>query len=86
MTVKTERITILGTPSFKAFLSREAKKEGVSVSELVRNRCQKPAASEEEQLLTELIAEVKTSTAKAKKSLEKGIKDAESVLKELRQS
>ena len=86
MTVKTERITILSTPSFKAFLNREAKKEGVSVSELVRNRCRKPAASEEEQLLAELMTQVKTSTTKAKQSLEKGIKDAELVLKELRQS
>ena len=34
--VKTERITILGSPDFKAFLSREAKKEGVSLSQLVR--------------------------------------------------
>jgi hypothetical protein len=29
--VKTERITILGTPEFKDFLIREAKQEGVSL-------------------------------------------------------
>ena len=39
MAAKTERITILGTPDFKAFLAREAKKEGVSLSQLVRQRC-----------------------------------------------
>jgi len=38
MAVKSARITILGTPDFKAFLTREAKKEGVSLSKLVRQR------------------------------------------------
>ncbi len=41
MAVQSERITILGTPDFKAFLTREAKREGVSMSELVRQRCTK---------------------------------------------
>lgn len=36
---KNERITILGTADFKAFLVAEAEREGVSVSELVRRRC-----------------------------------------------
>ena len=40
MTTQTERTTILSTPEFKAWLVDEAKKEGVSVSELVRQRCQ----------------------------------------------
>ena len=86
MTVKSERITILGSPSFKAYLNREAKKEGVSISELVRSRCQKKVTDEDEQLLLELIKEVKLSTASAKRSLNKGIKDAQSVLKELRKT
>ena len=38
--VKTERITILGTPEFKAYLVREAKREGISVSQFVRQRCE----------------------------------------------
>ncbi len=82
--VKTERITILGTPEFKEFLTREAKKEGVSLSQLVRQRCEKkPPNNEDEELLAALVKEVSTATAKAKLSLEKGLNDAEKVLTEL---
>lgn len=86
MSAKTERITILSTPDFKAYLSREAKKEGVSVSQLVRQRCENATLSQDEELLLQLVAEVRSSTKKAKKSLERGIKDAERVLAELRAS
>ncbi len=41
MAVKSARITILGTPDFKAFLTREAKKEGVSLSKLSGNAARK---------------------------------------------
>ncbi|TKB28234.1 hypothetical protein FCL47_01700 [Desulfopila sp. IMCC35006] len=87
MSVKTERITILGTPDFKAFLTREAKKEGVSLSQLVRERCrQKPATTEDEELLSLLVAEVVQATAKAKVSLERGLADAEKILTEIRKA
>ena len=83
--VKTERITILGTPDFKKFLTREAKKEGVSLSELVRQRCEKkPANNEDEELLAAMVEEVRAATFRAKVSLEKGLADAEKVLAELR--
>ena len=84
MAVQTERITILGTPDFKAFLTKEAKKEGISMSELVRQRCTQKPATEDEELLAVLLAEVNEATAKAKKSLEKGLKNAEKVLAEIR--
>jgi len=83
MAVQTERITILGTPDFKAFLNREAKKENISLSELVRRRCQKNP-DEDETLLAALVDEVKQATRKAKSSLEKGLTDVENVLTELR--
>ena len=86
MSVKTERITILGSPDFKAFLMSEAEKEGVSVSQLVRSRCEKESADADDELLLELVAEVRASTTTARKSLEKGLKEAESTLKELRAS
>ena len=71
MTVKTERITILGTPEFKDFLTLEAKKEGVSLSQLVRQRYEnKPTNKEDEELLAVLVKEVGAATAKAKKSPE----------------
>ena len=85
MAIKTERITILGTPDFKAFLIREAKKEGVSLSQLVRQRCEKtPVVTEDEELLAALLKEVGEATARAKDSLEKGLADAEQALAEIR--
>ncbi|CAB1082931.1 hypothetical protein D1AOALGA4SA_10522 [Olavius algarvensis Delta 1 endosymbiont] len=85
MAIKTERITILGTPDFKAFLIREAKKEGVSLSQFVRQRCEKePVLSEDEELLAALLKEVGEATARAKDSLEKGLADAEQALAEIR--
>lgn len=86
MAVQTERITILGTPDFKAFLTKEAKKEGISMSELVRQRCTQKPATEDEELLAVLLAEVNEATAKAKKSLDKGLKNAEKVLAEIRRA
>ncbi len=82
--VKTERITILGTPEFKDFLIREAKHEGVSLSQLVRQRCEKKPQNKDEELLAALIKELGAATAKAKLSLEKGLADAEKVLAEIR--
>lgn len=87
MTVKTERITILGTPDFKDFLNREAKREGVSLSQLVRQRCEnKPTNNEDEELLAVLVKEVRAATTKAKVSLEKGLADVEQVLAEIRRA
>jgi hypothetical protein len=84
MSVKSERITILSTPEFKAFLGEEAMKEGVSVSELVRSRCQAVPPSDDELVLKELILLASDATKRAVKSLDRGIDDAESVLAELR--
>ncbi|ORU94849.1 MAG: hypothetical protein A6F70_10085 [Cycloclasticus sp. symbiont of Bathymodiolus heckerae] len=84
MSVKSERITLLGTPDFKAFLASEAKSEGVSISELVRSRCQAVPPTDDEVALRELIVLAKEATTRATKSLDKGISDAESVLAELR--
>lgn len=84
MTAKTERITILGTTSFKRYLMREAKKEGISLSEFVRQRCEDKPSDKDEELLLYLVNEVKESTKKAKKSLDAGLKEAERVMSELR--
>lgn len=82
--VKSKRITILGTPEFKAFLSSEAKKEGISLSELVRQRCKrKPKFQEQEEVLAAIAKEIQAAVAKANASMDKGLKNAESVLSEL---
>ncbi len=86
MSVKTERITILTTPDFKQFLSSEAVKEGVSVSELVRERCSvKPIESEEIAMLKAFVEQVNESTDRAEKSLTKGLREARETLKSIRQ-
>ncbi len=84
MATKTERITILGTPDFKKFLTREAKKEGISLSMLVRRRCEQRSTNEEEQLLLDLLAELKTATQRADASLDKGIESMQQALTEIR--
>ncbi|NOQ47405.1 MAG: hypothetical protein GQ559_12205 [Desulfobulbaceae bacterium] len=87
MAVKTERITILGTLDFKDFLTQEAKREGVSLSQLVRQRCEKkPTDNEDEELLAALMKEISAATTRAKVSLEKGLADAEKVLAEIRRA
>jgi hypothetical protein len=84
MTVKTERITILGTPDFKKFLVNEAKKEGVSLSLLIRRRCEQRPVNDDEQILMDLLAELSVSTAKAKNSLDKGLEEARKLLAEIK--
>ncbi len=84
MTAKTERITILGTPDFKKFLVKEAKKEGISLSMLVRRRCEQQSANEEEQLLMDLLAELRISTRRAEESLDRGIESMQQTLAEIR--
>lgn len=56
------------------------------MSQLVRQRCQQEPANEDEALLLQLVAEVKAATHQAKRSLQKGITEAERVLKELKAS
>ncbi len=85
MTIKSERITILASTEFKTFLHGEALNAGISVSELIRQRCMKPATtSEDEEILKALVEQVNISTAKAKNSLSKGLRDANKVLNQLK--
>lgn len=79
---KTERLTLLMSTAFKAFLTAEAKAENISMSELVRTRCErKPDA--DEALLASLVLELRGSVSIAKKSLQSGMDEAQSLLAEL---
>jgi hypothetical protein len=77
--MKSERITVLGSPQFKAYLAQEAGKQGVSISELVRRRCA-PTPTEEERLLVAMAAELSRSVAQAKISLSEGLSAVQAVL------
>jgi hypothetical protein len=81
--MKTERVTLLTSPDFKAFLNAEARREGVSVAELVRSRCARQP-SDEEAVLAGLTGELKRAVGEAKRALRSGLDEAEAVLAELR--
>jgi hypothetical protein len=83
MDTKTERITLLGSRDFKVFLTREARKEGMSVSELVRRRCER-APTEDERVLLALAGELRKATAEARASLREGLAAAQETLRALR--
>jgi hypothetical protein len=78
--MKTERVTLLTTPEFKIFLTAEAKREGVSVAELVRSRVERRRDPDEE-VLVALTEELKAAVLEARKSLHAGMAEMESVLK-----
>lgn len=78
---KSERITILGTPEFKAFLTLEAEKSGVSVSELVRTRCEHaPTVGEDVEALEALAKELTRAVAEARNALEEGLASVKEAL------
>ncbi|MHB8111692.1 MAG: hypothetical protein ACYDHW_16840 [Syntrophorhabdaceae bacterium] len=83
MALKTARVTFLTSPDFKTWLGKEADKVGISISELIRIRCQ-GKLNEEELMLSTTINELRTATVRASAALDKGLKDAETVLSELR--
>ena len=71
------------SPEFKAFLSAEARREGVSVAELVRTRCER-RPTEEEAVLAGLTSELNRAVAEAKIVLKDGLDEAQAALAELR--
>jgi hypothetical protein len=81
--MKTERVTLLTSPEFKSFLNAEAQREGISVAELVRTRCE-GRPSEDEAVLAALTSELNKAVGVAKKVLKAGLDEAQMVLAELR--
>lgn len=87
--MKSERITFLATPEFKANLTQLAVRENTSVGEVIRGRFERaqnrPDASEESELRA-LVADLRAATAQAQTSLSEGLAEAEQTLRELRKS
>jgi hypothetical protein len=81
--IKSERVTLLTTKEFKRFLGTEARREGVSVSELVRVRCER-RPSRDDLLLAELSDRLREVAKEARTALKVGIEEANMVLAELR--
>lgn len=80
--MKTERVTLLTTPEFKAFLAEEARREQVSVAELVRSRCER-RPSDDEAVLAALSEQLQAAVAQARRSLHDGLAEAQQVLSAL---
>jgi hypothetical protein len=89
METKSERITILTTPEFKARLEREARMQQISVAKLIRDRLERdePASvsTADDAVLAALIEEVHSATRRAQLALDKGLAEAEATLRALRQ-
>jgi hypothetical protein len=81
--LKSERVTLLTSAEFKTFLAAEARRANVSVAELVRSRCEQRPGDDEAALIA-LSAELRAAVAQARKSLRKGLAEADAVLTELR--
>jgi hypothetical protein len=81
--LKSERVTLLTTKEFKRFLGDEARREGVSVAELVRVRCER-RPGQDELLLGELSTRLRDAVKEARISLKEGVEEANTVLAELR--
>lgn len=84
MNTKTKRITLQGSREFKAVLAKESRKEGLSVSEWVRRRCER-APTEDERVLLALAEELSKSTADARQALEEGLAAAH-VVRQMRKA
>lgn len=81
--MKTARITFLSTPEFKTGLEKLARKDEISVGELVRRKFSLVPSAEEREL-AELASAVKINAAAAKASLTAGLADVEQALREVR--
>lgn len=80
--MKPERLNILCSPKFKEHLVADANKAGISISELVRRRCGR-TPSDEEELLADLAAELRTAAAQARTALDDGLHAVSDALHEI---
>jgi len=81
---KTERLHVLVEPKFKKYLHTEAKRQGVSVAELIRARF-KRRHSEEEAMLAAATAELSAQVRAVKDDVRRTIREVDAILAELRQ-
>ena len=83
--MKTARITFLSTPEFKTGLEKRARRDEISVGELVRRQFTVVPGAEEQEL-AELAIAVTINAAAAKAALADGLAEVEQALIALRKS
>ena len=81
--MKIERVTLLTSPEFKSFLTKEARSEGISVAELVRSRCEGRQGADQAMLAT-LMSELRGAVKQAKATLKRGLDETNAVMADLR--
>lgn len=87
--MKSERITFLASPEFKANLVRMASRQHTSVGEMIRarfERVQDAAQATEENELRALAADLRAAVAEARVSLREGLAETEATLAALRRT
>lgn len=67
--MKSERLTFLVTGDFKARLERDAKRQRISVAQLIRQQFDPAAPSADEQELVALTQELRRMTQEARQAL-----------------
>ena len=82
---KTERLHILVDPKFKRFLQAEAKRTGLSVAQVVRQRFEQHP-SEDETLLATLTTELNRRVAEVSAATDQTIALVDEVLRECREA
>jgi hypothetical protein len=80
---KSERLHVLVDPKFKRYLNAEAKRTGLSVAELVRQRFEQQP-TQDEALLAALTAELNRQVDLVSRATDRTIALADEVLAELR--
>lgn len=87
--MKSERITFLATPEFKANLARLAAQQHTSVGEVIRGRFEQPVdlpTLAQETELRALVADLRAATAEVQVGLREGLAEAQQTLRALRQA
>ena len=86
--MKSERITFLATPEFKANLMQLAAQQNISVGEVIRGRFDTPLHRPtyvERAELRELVSDLREVTAEVQARLREGLAEAEHTLRALRE-
>ena len=86
--MKSERITFLATPEFKANLMQLAAQQNTSVGEVIRGRFEHPLdlpTNVEQTELRALVADLRAAAAEVQTNLREGLAEAEQTLRVLRE-
>ncbi|MFT0533553.1 hypothetical protein ACMHYJ_12105 [Castellaniella hirudinis] len=82
--MKTEHLTVATSPTFKAFLLRQARLQNIDVSELIRRQFHPPAETATLRLLTHQLRQATKRADKALDASLQAIEDTQTRIQQLR--